>query len=215
MGLRTDWWLTAEYKRSHAVWLSILGHLWLSLERNQGRQYVLQVVSGETIPVVKEALVELTLGQSALKIWVFVARITDELILGLYILRAYYTSVDMGLHMLRLGQEGVQVKTVRTASVLTLSRHTENRRKGRPVCWQCGRTGYLRRDCPRRPAKELVDKRDWRRVCAAGGKTTPAERWRRRHPQHLVSHSCLTKSDNSTTAMQPWRSSSKSWKQSW
>jgi hypothetical protein len=31
-------------------------------ERKPSRQYVLQVVSGQTIPVVKEALVELTLG---------------------------------------------------------------------------------------------------------------------------------------------------------
>jgi hypothetical protein len=34
-------------------------------------------VSGQTIPVMKEALVELTLGQRFLKIWVFVADITD------------------------------------------------------------------------------------------------------------------------------------------
>jgi hypothetical protein len=52
-------------------------------------QCVLQVGSGRTIPVVKEALVELTLEQRALKFWVFVADITDELILGLDILQTY------------------------------------------------------------------------------------------------------------------------------
>jgi hypothetical protein len=45
------------------------------------------VGSGRTIPVVKEALVQLILGQQALKIWVFVIDITDEFILVLDILR--------------------------------------------------------------------------------------------------------------------------------
>jgi hypothetical protein len=40
------------------------------------------VDSGRTIPAVREALVELNLGQWALKIWVIVANITDEFILG-------------------------------------------------------------------------------------------------------------------------------------
>jgi hypothetical protein len=39
-------------------------------ERRPGRQCILQVGLGQTI-IVKEALVELTLGQRALKIWVF------------------------------------------------------------------------------------------------------------------------------------------------
>jgi hypothetical protein len=38
--------------------------------------------SGRTIPVVKKELGELTLGQRALKISMFVADITDEFILG-------------------------------------------------------------------------------------------------------------------------------------
>jgi hypothetical protein len=50
---------------------------------------------------VKEALVELTLGQRALKIWVFVADITEEFILGLDNLRAYHEKVDVGRHGLR------------------------------------------------------------------------------------------------------------------
>jgi hypothetical protein len=40
-------------------------------ERRLGRQCILQVGLGQTIIVMKEALVELTLGQRALKIWVF------------------------------------------------------------------------------------------------------------------------------------------------
>jgi hypothetical protein len=57
--------------------------------------------------VLKEALVELTLRQRALRIWVFVAEVTDEFILGLDFLRAYDASVDLGRHLLRLRQEEV------------------------------------------------------------------------------------------------------------
>jgi hypothetical protein len=59
----------------------------------------------------------------------------------------------------------VPVREASTASVLKRSRPTESRRNSRPVCWQCGGTGYLRRDCPRRTAKDVADKRDWRRLC--------------------------------------------------
>jgi hypothetical protein len=69
-------------------------------ERRPGRQCVLQVGLGRTIPIVKEALVELTLGQRAVNIWVFVADIRDEFIPGLDILRAYDESVDVGRHVL-------------------------------------------------------------------------------------------------------------------
>jgi len=57
--------------------------------------------------VLKEAFVELTLGRRALRIWVFVAEVTDQFILGLDVLRAYDASVDLGRHLLRLGQEEV------------------------------------------------------------------------------------------------------------
>jgi hypothetical protein len=76
------------------------------------------VGSGRTIPVVKVALVKLTLGQWALKIWVLVADITDEFILGLDMLRAYDASVDVGRHVLRLGQEEMPMRKAPTASVL-------------------------------------------------------------------------------------------------
>jgi hypothetical protein len=98
------------------------------------------------------------------------ADITDEFILGLDILRTYDVSVDVGRHMLRLDQEEVPVREAPTASVLTRSRPTESHRKRRPICWQCGGTGHLRRESPRRPAKEVVDKRDWRRDCGSGAR---------------------------------------------
>jgi hypothetical protein len=60
-----------------------------------------QMGSGRTIPVVIEALRELTLGQRALNIWIFVADITDDLILGMDILRAYHATVDVGHHGIR------------------------------------------------------------------------------------------------------------------
>jgi hypothetical protein len=67
----------------------------------------LQTDSGETIPVLKEALVDLTPGQRALSFCVFVADVTDKFILGLNVLRAYDASVNLGRHLLRLGQEEV------------------------------------------------------------------------------------------------------------
>ena len=78
-------------------------------KRRPGRTYVLQTASGENLPVLKEALVKLTLGRRALRIWVFVAEVTDEFILGLDVLRAYNASVDPGCNLLRLGQEEVML----------------------------------------------------------------------------------------------------------
>jgi hypothetical protein len=46
-------------------------------------------VSVESLHILKEFLLPLNLGRRPLKMWVFVANITDELILGLDILRAY------------------------------------------------------------------------------------------------------------------------------
>jgi hypothetical protein len=65
------------------------------------------MASGKTIVAVKEALVELTLGLCALRIWVFVVDTTDEFIVGLDVLWAYDVSVDLGRHVLRLAQEEV------------------------------------------------------------------------------------------------------------
>jgi hypothetical protein len=80
--------------------------------------------------IVKETLVELILGQRALKIWVFVADIRDDFIMGLDILRPYDASVDVGHHVLRLGQEEVPVSEAPTASALTRSRSTKSHRTG-------------------------------------------------------------------------------------
>jgi hypothetical protein len=84
---------------------------------------------------------------------VFVADITDGFIMGLGILRAYDASVDVGHRVLRLGRGEVPVREAPAVSALKRTRPTENRRNGRPVCWQCGRTGHLWRECPRGPAK--------------------------------------------------------------
>jgi len=87
-------------------------------ERKPSRTYVLQTASGETIPVLKEAFIELTLGRRALRIWVFVVEVMDEFILRLDVLQAYDASMDLG-HLLRLGQEvmlrkpGTQPKSAR------------------------------------------------------------------------------------------------------
>jgi hypothetical protein len=76
-------------------------------ERKPSLPYVLQTSIGETIPVVKEAHVELTLGQRSLRIWVPVTNITDEFILGPDVLRAYDASVGEERHVLRMGREEV------------------------------------------------------------------------------------------------------------
>jgi hypothetical protein len=102
---------------------------------------------------------------------VFVADITDDFILGLDILRAYDASVDIGRRVLRLGRDEVPVREAPTVAVLKRTRPTENRRNGRPVCWQCRRAGHLWRECPQGPVKETVDKSDWRRDCATGGRS--------------------------------------------
>ena len=73
--------------------------------RKPSRDYVLQTASGETIPVLKESFVELTLGRWALRIWVFVAKVTDDFIFGMDVLRVYDASVDIRRHLLRLGRE--------------------------------------------------------------------------------------------------------------
>jgi len=49
-------------------------------ERKPGRNYVLCTASVETIPVLMEAFVELTLERRALRVCVFVAEVTDEFI---------------------------------------------------------------------------------------------------------------------------------------
>jgi hypothetical protein len=119
---------------------------------------------------------------------VFVADITDDFILGLDILLAYDASVDIGRRVLRLGRDEVPVREAPMAAVLMRTRPTENRRNGLPVCWHCGRTGHLWRGCPRGPAKETVDKSDWRRDCATGGRSEA----RRQMAESARTPPCLT-----------------------
>jgi hypothetical protein len=57
----------------------------------------------------REAHVELTLGLRPLRIWVLVTDITDELILGLDVLRDCNASVDVGRRVLRIGEEEVSL----------------------------------------------------------------------------------------------------------
>jgi hypothetical protein len=64
---------------------------------------------GRPSPAFNEALVQLTLRRSALHIWVFVAEITDEFLLGQDVLRANDASVDLWRHVLRLGCKQVSL----------------------------------------------------------------------------------------------------------
>jgi hypothetical protein len=82
----------------------------------------LTTASGETIPVVKEVSVELNLGRHTLRIWGFMANITDEFILGLDVLQDYDASVDVGHHVLQLGLEEVPVTEAPKVLALTKSR---------------------------------------------------------------------------------------------
>jgi hypothetical protein len=70
---------------------------------------MLWTVSAEALSILKEVFVTLTLGRHPLKIWVFVADITNELILGLDILRAYGASVDLRHQTLCLEEEEVSL----------------------------------------------------------------------------------------------------------
>jgi hypothetical protein len=60
-------------------------------------------------PHLKEVFVTLTLGWSPMKIWVFIANIANEFILGLDMLHAYDASVDLERQTLRLAEEEVSL----------------------------------------------------------------------------------------------------------
>jgi hypothetical protein len=72
--------------------------------------YCLRSVSGQSIPILKEAYVELILGKRLLIIWVLVANITEEFTLGLDVLYAHKAVVDLGRHVLRLDDEEVPLR---------------------------------------------------------------------------------------------------------
>jgi hypothetical protein len=71
------------------------------------RPYVLHMAAGDTIPVMKEALVELAVGWCPLMTWVFFTKITDEIFLGLDVLCTHNASMDLWHDMLQLGDEEV------------------------------------------------------------------------------------------------------------
>jgi hypothetical protein len=100
-------------------------------ERMPIPQYVLQMAFEETIPVVKEARVELNLGQRDLKIWMLVADITDEFIMrpaGLR--RVSGRGAPCAATELRTG---ASEKRDHRPSVNAAA--TESRRNGQPVRW--------------------------------------------------------------------------------
>jgi hypothetical protein len=70
---------------------------------------LLQAVSSEALPILKEVLLTLILARRPLKFFVFIADITNELILGLRILRAYDAFADLGRETLRLAKEQVSL----------------------------------------------------------------------------------------------------------
>jgi hypothetical protein len=76
-------------------------------ERQPDPGFSLQTVSGESLPILKEVLLTLILVRCPLGMWVFVADITDELILGLDIFCAYNAPVDIGRQTLPLADEEV------------------------------------------------------------------------------------------------------------
>jgi hypothetical protein len=78
-------------------------------ERQLRQRFKLQTVSGEKLPILKEVFLSVTLGRRPLKIWGFVANITNELILVLDILRTYDASVDLGRQTLRLAGEEISL----------------------------------------------------------------------------------------------------------
>jgi hypothetical protein len=80
---------------------------WPKRQPNPG--FTLQTVSGESLPILKEVLLTLNLGRRPLRMWVFVANITNEFILGLNILSAYGASVDLGRQTLLLAEEEVSL----------------------------------------------------------------------------------------------------------
>jgi hypothetical protein len=63
----------------------------------------------EGAPQPERSFLTLTLRRRPLKIWVFVANITNEFIFGLDILHAYNASVDIGRQTLRLAEDEVSL----------------------------------------------------------------------------------------------------------
>jgi hypothetical protein len=78
-------------------------------KRQPNQRFTLQTIFGEALPILKEGFLTLTLGWSPLKIWGFVANITNEFILGLDILHTYDESLDLRRQMLCPAEEEVSL----------------------------------------------------------------------------------------------------------
>jgi hypothetical protein len=65
-------------------------------ERELTRPYLLQVASGKTLPILKEAFIELTLEWLPLKTGVFFDNTTNKFPLGMDVLHTQDASMDMG-----------------------------------------------------------------------------------------------------------------------
>jgi hypothetical protein len=76
-------------------------------ERQPNQCFTPQAISRVALPILKEVFLTLTMEQHPLKIWIFVANITNEFILGLDILCAYDASVYLGHQRLYLAEEEV------------------------------------------------------------------------------------------------------------
>jgi hypothetical protein len=61
-------------------------------ERELTLSYVLQTTPGETLPILKEVLVEITMQHSPIHVWAFVAKITHKFILRLDVMRCVHGS---------------------------------------------------------------------------------------------------------------------------
>jgi hypothetical protein len=76
-------------------------------EKQPNQHYTIQSGAGEGFSILKEDFLTLTLGRRPQKNWVFVACITNEVILGLDILCAYNAPLDLGCQILRIGEEEI------------------------------------------------------------------------------------------------------------
>lgn len=99
------------------------------LEREVTQLYVLPMASGETLPILKEMLVELTLGWRPLITWVLITKITDEFILGLDVLHIPDESVDLEPLVLQQGEKGGAV-VVSWGTTMLIPLHEEKQRGG-------------------------------------------------------------------------------------
>ncbi|XP_069674352.1 membrane-associated guanylate kinase, WW and PDZ domain-containing protein 1-like [Periplaneta americana] len=71
------------------------------------RQYELRTASGESLPIQREVFLDLTLGKRKLEMWVFVANITEDVVLGLDAMQLLDATVDVRRRILRLGRDEV------------------------------------------------------------------------------------------------------------